>query len=58
MILMNEAELLKRIERIESKLDRILELLEEKLTEEEIKELDRISERMRKGDKIPLEDLL
>jgi len=55
---MNEAELLKRIERIESKLDRILELLEEKLTEEEIKELDRISERMRKGDKIPLEDLL
>ncbi len=54
---MNEAELLKRMERIESKLDRILELLEEELTEE-IKELDKISERMKRDDKIPLEDLL
>ena len=55
---MNEAELLRRIERIESKIDRILELLEEELTEDEVKELDEISERMKKGEKVPLEDLL
>ncbi len=54
---MNETELLKRIERIESKLDRILELLEEELKPEEIDELDRISKRMR-NDRVPLEDLL
>jgi len=53
-----DAELLKRIERLESKVDRILELLEEELTEEEIEELNRISERMKKGEKIPLDDLL
>ncbi len=53
-----DAELLKKIERLESKVDRILELLEEELTEEEIEELNRISERMKKGEKIPLDDLL
>ena len=53
-----DAELLNRIERLESKVDRILELLEEELTEEEIEELNRISERMKKGEKIPLDDLL
>jgi len=55
---MSEAELLKRIEGIESKLDRILELLEEELTDDEIKELDEISERMKKGEKILYNDLL
>jgi len=53
-----DSERLRRLERLESKVDRILEILEEELTEEEIKELDRISERMRKGEKIPLDKLL
>jgi hypothetical protein len=53
-----DAELIKRIERLESKVDRILELLEERLTEEEIEELDRISERMRRGEEVPLDKLL
>jgi len=56
--LIMDAELIKRIERLESKVDRILELLEERLTEEEIEELDRISERMKKGEKVPLDELL
>jgi len=53
-----DSELLKRLERLESKVDRILKILEEELTEEEIKELNKISERMRKGEKIPLDELL
>ncbi len=53
-----DAELLRRVERLEEKLDRILEILEDELTEEEIEELNEISERMRRGEKIPLDDLL
>ncbi len=53
-----DAELIKRIERLESKIDRILELLEERLTEEKIEELERISERMKRGEKVPLDELL
>lgn len=53
-----DAELIKRIERLEDKINRILEILEEELTEEEVAELDRISERMRRGEKVPLDDLL
>ncbi len=53
-----DAELLRRVERLVEKLDRILEILEDELTEEEIEELNRISERMRKGEKVPLDDLL
>jgi len=53
-----DAELLRRVERLEEKLDRILEILEDELTEEEIEELNRISERMKKGEKVPLDDLL
>ena len=53
-----DAELLKKVERLEEKLDRILEILEDELTEEEIEELNRISERMRKGEKVPLDNLL
>jgi len=53
-----DAELLRRVERLEEKLDRILEILEDELTEEEIEELNRISEKMKKGDKVPLDDLL
>ncbi len=53
-----DAELLRRVERLEEKLDRILEILEDELTEEEIEELNRISERMRKGEKVPLDDLI
>ncbi len=47
------------LKRIESKLDKILEILEETiLTDEKIKELDEISDRMKKGEKVPLEELL
>ena len=47
------------LKRIESKLDKILEILEETiLTDEEIEELDEISDRMNKGEKVPLEELL
>ena len=47
------------LKRIESKLDKILEILEETiLTDEEIEELDQISDRMKKGEKVPLEELL
>ena len=47
------------LKRIESKLDKILEILEETiLTDEEIEELDEISDRMKKGEKVPLEELL
>jgi len=46
------------MERIESKLDRILQLLEDEIGEEEIEELRMISEKMKKGEKVPLEDLL
>ncbi len=53
-----DAELLRRVERLEEKLDRILEILEDELTEEEIEELNKISERMRLGEKVPLDDLL
>jgi|GEM_PF-1549997 len=53
-----DAELLRRVERLEKKLDRILEILEDELTEEEIEELNRISERMKKGEKVPIDDLL
>ncbi|AIY90294.1 hypothetical protein [Geoglobus acetivorans] len=53
-----DAELLRRVERLEEKLDRILEILEDELTEDEIEELNRMSERMRKGEKVPLDDLL
>ena len=53
-----DAELLRRMKRLEEKLDRILEILEDELTEEEIEELNRISERMRKGEKVSLDDLL
>jgi len=42
------SELIERIERIESKIDRILELIEEKL-DNEIKELDMASERMKRA---------
>jgi len=53
-----DAEIIKRLERLEAKVDRIIELLEEELTEEEIEELNKISERMKRGEKIPLDDLL
>lgn len=53
-----DAELLKRVDRLEKKLDRILELLEDELTKEEVEELNRISERMKKGEKVPLDSLL
>ncbi len=53
-----DAELLRRMKRLEEKLDRILEILEDELTEEEIEELNRISERMRKGEKVSIDDLL
>ncbi len=53
-----DAELLRRVERLEKKLDRILEILEDELTEEEIEELNRISERMKKGEKVSIDDLL
>ena len=53
-----DAEILKRMERIESKLDRILQLLEDELEEEEIEEPRMISEKMKRGEKVPLEDLL
>ncbi len=47
------------LKRIESKPDKILEILEETiLTDEEIEELDQISDRMKKGEKVPLEELL
>ena len=47
------------LKRIESKLDKILEILEETiLTGKEIKELDEISDRMKKGEKVPLDELL
>ena len=47
------------LKRIESKLDKILEILEETiLTDEEIEELDEISDRMKKGEKVTLEELL
>jgi len=52
-----DAEIIRRLERIEAKVDRIIELLEEELTEEEIEELNKISERMKRGEKIPLDDL-
>jgi len=42
-----DAELLRIVERLEKKLDRILEILEDELTEEEVEELNRISERMK-----------
>lgn len=43
------------LKRIESKLDKILEILEETiLTDEEIEELDEISDRMNKGEKVHL----
>ncbi len=53
-----DAEIIKRLERLEAKVDRIIELLEEELTEEEIEELNKISERMKRGEKIPLDDVL
>ncbi len=53
-----DAELLRRIERLEKKLDRILEILEDELTKEDIEELNKISERMRRGEKVPLDELL
>ncbi len=53
-----DAELLRRMKRLEEKLDRILEILEDELTEEEIEELNRISERMRKGERVSIDDLL
>lgn len=53
-----DAELLRRVERLEEKLDRILEILEDELSEDEVEELNRISERMRKGEKVPLDELL
>lgn len=47
------------LKRIESKLDKILEILEETiLTGKEIKELDEIGDRMKKGEKVPLDELL
>ena len=52
-----DAEIIRRLERLEAKVDRIIELLEEELTEEEIEELNKISERMKRGEKIPLDDL-
>lgn len=53
-----DAELLRRVERLEKKLDRILEILEDELTEEDIEELNKISERMRRSEKVPLDELL
>ncbi len=58
MVMNMDAELLRRVERLEEKLDRILEIPEDELTEEEIKELNRTSERMRKDEKVPLDNLL
>ncbi len=43
------------LKRIESKFDKILEILEETiLTDEEIEELDKISDRMKRGRKFHL----
>ncbi len=53
-----DVEIIKRLERLEAKVDKIIELLEEELTEGEIEELNKISERMKRGEKILLDDLL
>lgn len=41
-------------ERLNEKLGRILKILENELTEKEIEESNRISDRVRRGEKIPL----
>jgi len=53
-----DTEILRRVEKLEKKIDRILEILEDELTPEEVEELNRISERMSKGEKVPLDELL